>query len=246
MPRWTAADLRAYEDRRNAADANKAIAEPIQIKFRSDKGTKRPRHFQNCQQCGKEFHAPFAFKRKFCSLDCAYLSPERNVQKPKDRGMHVCEKCGEEFRLLTGHGLGRFCSQQCACATNSYARSSWVVIGEKHFYARSRWEANYGRYLEWKRERGLIVQWDHEPDTFWFVDIKRGVRSYLPDYRVLNLDGSLEYHEVKGWMDKRSVTKLRRMKKYHPKVKIVLIDSARYQSLRKSVSAIVPGWEAGK
>lgn len=120
-------------------------------------------------------------------------------------------------------------------------KAGWVQVGDKKFYARSRWEANYGRYLEWLKKHGQIDDWRHEPTTFWFPNIKRGCVSYLPDFEV-TVGGVLQFHEVKGWMDARSKTKIRRMAKYHPKVTLIVIDSASYKSLARSISNLVPGW----
>lgn len=122
-------------------------------------------------------------------------------------------------------------------------KSAWVTVGGQRFYARSRWEANYARYLEFQKEHGLISAWEHEPETFWFEKIKRGVRSYLPDFKVTQASGAIEYHEVKGWMDSRSKTKIKRMKKYFPSVVLVVIDSARYRTLSQQLKSIIPGWE---
>lgn len=122
-------------------------------------------------------------------------------------------------------------------------KASWRVVGGKRVYFRSRWEANYARYLQWLVEQKQITGWEHEPETFWFDGIKRGCVSYLPDFRVTNLDGCIEYHEVKGWMDARSKTKIKRMKKYHPKVKLVVIDGSAYKKLHAAVRSIIGGWE---
>lgn len=120
-------------------------------------------------------------------------------------------------------------------------RSSWVEVGGQRFYARSRWEANYARYLEFLKVRGVILSWEHEPETFWFEKIKRGCVSYLPDFRVTRKSG-VEYHEVKGWMDKRSRTKIARMARYFPHVKLIVIDSKSYRALSRQLRNIVPGW----
>jgi hypothetical protein len=122
-------------------------------------------------------------------------------------------------------------------------KASWRVVGGKRVYFRSRWEANYARYLQWLVEQRQITGWEHEPETFWFDAVKRGCVSYLPDFRVTNPDGSIEYHEVKGWMDARSKTKIKRMKKYHPKVKLVVIDGPVYKKLHAAVRSIIGGWE---
>ncbi len=122
-------------------------------------------------------------------------------------------------------------------------KAGWREIGGKRNYYRSRWEANYARYLQWLKERGEIAEWAHEPETFWFDAIKRGVRSYKPDFRVWEPSGASCLHEVKGWMDGRSKTTLSRMAKYHPDQKIVLIDGVQYRSIRRAVMNMIPGWE---
>lgn len=123
------------------------------------------------------------------------------------------------------------------------AVAGWREIGGVRIYFRSRAEANYARWLEYLRCAGKITRWEFEAETFWFGDIKRGVCSYLPDFRVTRPDGSVEHHEVKGWMDPRSKTKLRRMAKFHPTVKLLVLDAQRYRRLAKDVRHIVPGWE---
>lgn len=126
---------------------------------------------------------------------------------------------------------------------NGSWKAGWRTVGATRAYFRSRWEANYARVLEWLVSRGQIAKWEHEAETFWFDKIRRGSVSYLPDFRVTNIDGTIEFHEVKGWMDARSKTKLKRMAKYHPSVKLVLIDSKQYKAISKTLGAAVPEWE---
>ena len=122
-------------------------------------------------------------------------------------------------------------------------KAGWRTIGGIKKFYRSRWEANYARYLEYLKSQGKIKEWLHEPETFWFDKIKRGCRSYLPDFKVLFHDDRVEYHEVKGWMDTRSKTKLKRMAKYHPDVIIVVIDEGAYQYLEEVYAQYIPDWE---
>lgn len=112
-------------------------------------------------------------------------------------------------------------------------KSGWYEVNGSRFFFRSKWEYNYALILDtWKR-LGAIQSWEYEPDTFWFEKIKRGVRSYTPDFKVLWPNGLLEYHEVKGWMDDKSKTKIKRMARYHPKIKLVVIESSDYKALVK-------------
>lgn len=122
-------------------------------------------------------------------------------------------------------------------------KCGWREIGDTRKYYRSRWEANYARYLEWLRARGEIASWEHEPETFWFDGIKRGVVSYLPDFKITGKNGAVEYHEVKGWMDDRSRVTISRMAKYHPNIRLIVIDKRAYTSIAKTMKPIITDWE---
>lgn len=121
--------------------------------------------------------------------------------------------------------------------------AGWRVIGGKRNYYRSRWEANYARYLEFLKRAGVILEWRHEPKTFWFDGIRRGVCSYLPDFEVGYPNGETVYHEVKGYFDPRSKTKLKRMAKYHPDVKVRLVAAKQYNEIKRKLSSALRGWE---
>lgn len=122
-------------------------------------------------------------------------------------------------------------------------KAEWVEIGGQRFFARSQWEANYAHYLEFQKLQGLIKSWEHEPHTFWFEGIRRGCCSYLPDFRVVYPSARVEFHEVKGWMDARSITKIKRMAKYFPHVALIVRDASWYRANRFNLSRIVKGWK---
>lgn len=110
-------------------------------------------------------------------------------------------------------------------------------------YFRSTWEANYARYLNFLKERKKIWRWEYEADTFWFEGIKRGCRFYTPDFKVWDSETSEpRYVEVKGWMDQKSKTKLDRMKRYYPQIKIELVTEREYRALA-NYAAMIPSWE---
>lgn len=121
-------------------------------------------------------------------------------------------------------------------------KQQWAEINGVRKYYRSQWELNYAYYLEWLRKNNQIKSWEHEPETFWFDGVKRGTCSYLPDFKVTENNGDISFHEVKGWMDDRSKTKLKRMEKYHPSVKLILIDSKAYRRLEKDVKGLIGEW----
>lgn len=116
----------------------------------------------------------------------------------------------------------------------------WASIGNKKIYFRSSWEYYYAIFLEKLKIEGKIRDYAHEPKCFWFNDIKRGVRSYLPDFCVLHLDGSEEWIETKGFMDSKSYTKLKRMAKYYPEIKLRLVDKEWFKQNLKACKALEP------
>jgi len=105
---------------------------------------------------------------------------------------------------------------------------------ENRFF-RSSWEANIARWLNVQK-----IRWEYEPHEFEFVKVKRGARFYIPDFF---LPDENRYIEVKGWMDPKSRTKLKRMVKYFPLISIELIDAARYAQIARSCAGAIPGWE---
>lgn len=204
-----------------------------------------------CKQCGKMYVGP---NQNYCSMACYGLSNTKSI-KAKDKQC-VCETCGKKF---TGSsydalkGMSRFCGRRCfaayrsktASASHSYAKGGRRTDLDG-LYVRSSWEANYARYLNLRVSRGEISGWSYESDTFEFHKYKRGVRFYTPDFKVVLINGEIEYHEVKGYMDGRSATKLKRMVKHYPEVKVVLICKEEYWAIELSHSADIKLWERKK
>lgn len=111
-------------------------------------------------------------------------------------------------------------------------------------YFRSAWEANFGRYLNFLKKQKEILAWEFEPDTFWFEEIKRGTRSYLPDFKVWDSKHKEPYYiEVKGYMDARSRTKIKRMAKYYPEVLLIIVGRKEYKEIRDKLSRLIANWE---
>ncbi len=87
---------------------------------------------------------------------------------------------------------------------------------------RSSWEVKYARHLEKLLRGGKILSWEYETKSFDLA-----VKSYTPDFVVTTIDGVVEYHEVKGWMDARSKLNCKLMAELYPDVKLKLITSVR-------------------
>ena len=117
-------------------------------------------------------------------------------------------------------------------------------IGDTWF--RSSWEANYARYLNLLVKMKLVDSWEFEPETFWFSGVKRGTVSYLPDFKVMyRNDPKPEYVEIKGWVTAKDRTKWKRMAKYHPQIKLVVLAKKEYRDLENKWRSAIPEWESG-
>jgi hypothetical protein len=189
--------------------------------------------------------------------------------KPHPRGMagkkhtpEVCRAMGEASRrnwaTWKTFGIGRMSPENRAAtskrmrivqatrpASTNYTRTKG---GHREdlggIYFRSSWEANYARYLNLLIKMKVVQSWEFEPETFWFEGVKRGAVSYKPDFKVYYRgDEKPEYVEIKGWEVAKDRTKWRRMKKYHPRVKLVIVGAKEYRSLAAKWSAAIPNWE---
>lgn len=202
-----------------------------------------------CEACGEEI---LGRGKIFCSIKCraaVKVGPAIHNWRGGDH-VGVCAGCGKEYTFKAAE-RGLVCSLKCwgkvkvrymEGRTHSRSRGGKRAdLGGQYF--RSAWEANWARYLNWLKDRGELRAWSFEPETFEFAGIKRGSRFYTPDFRIEENNGRIVYHEIKGWMDKVSATKLRRMRKYHPGVTILLIDKPAYRAVSTKMKSLISGWE---
>ncbi len=176
-------------------------------------------------------HTPETIERVRSASKAMWADPSSKINTPAARQRRsdqmVARVAAGEMR---GGGFSRGAGGKRPDLDNRYFRSSW--------------EANYARLLNFLVKQGEIAAWEYETKTFVFEAIKRGTRAYTPDFKVTMPDGSHEWHEVKGWLDAKSQTRLRRMAKYFPEEKVVLRDSAYFKALGKSaMPGLLPGWE---
>lgn len=127
-----------------------------------------------------------------------------------------------------------------------YANSAYPNIKRGYYdingttiFFRSKWEANYALYLDFLTDHKKIKKWEYEPDTFIFEAIQFGTRSYTPDFKVFDFKDEFEYHEVKGYMDSKSKTKLKRMDKYYPNIKLKLVAGDEYNIIFRQLKGII-------
>jgi hypothetical protein len=226
----------------------------------------KERFYQKCIRCGSRYYRT-ASGQKYCSIVCqkAIEQKRKKVVGGPGKGWSLgsesvprqtCEVCGEKFyappaRIIKNQG--KFCSVGCKGVFMARHPEYFPQVKNQRSksgrrkdlndrYFRSAWEANYARYLNFLIKNKKIIRWEYEVDVFEFP-IKRGSRAYLPDFKVWITESTFEYHEVKGYMDQRSATKIKRMGKYHPEIKLLVVDSPIYKGIAASVSPLIQGWE---
>ncbi len=76
----------------------------------------------------------------------------------------------------------------------------------------NRMEREWALVLEARRRAGQIARWDFQP-----VKLRLADRTfYEPDFRVIALDGTIEMHETKGFMEDDAAVKLKVAAEQHP------------------------------
>jgi hypothetical protein len=91
---------------------------------------------------------------------------------------------------------------------------------------RSGFELRWSEYLDFMVKHKKYETWCYEPPAFVFNEIRHGTTRYTPDFRVWLWQGNnvyYNYHEIKGYLIPKDITKFRRMKKYYPDTKIWLV-----------------------
>ncbi len=112
-------------------------------------------------------------------------------------------------------------------------------------FFRSSWEANYARYLNHLIGTGAILSWRFESRVFVFDGVFSGVCTYTPDFEIVTIDGLIEWHEVKGWMDENSKIRISRMAEYYPSEKLIVIGRKEYEAIEKEYHNL-PNWEQSR
>jgi hypothetical protein len=150
----------------------------------------------HCSKCGKElFYLPDNYKMacKVVCIDCGNKLPKKRKKNPK------------------------------TTAASNYARTKKGIRSDIHpkYSFKSATEANFARILEYHG-----MPWKYEERAFTFDGYKNKPHVYIIDFEILGAakrkkkqlaEGLGEgFYEIKGYMDPRSRSKFRRLKKCHP------------------------------
>lgn len=207
------------------------------------------------RKCSKELKKSFSIRSKENIKKKGHPKGMLGKKHKKETLNLISKHSKEVWNKMTKEDKVKFIDKQIEGKLKKYGtlvigkretcswKCGWRKVGEKRKFFRSRWEANYSRYLEYLKQNKKIKDWDYETKLFLFKGIKKGVRAYLPDFEVKILPDNIEYHEVKGWYDDKSKQKIRRMKKYYPNVVLKLIREKEYKRIEKKYSNLLEGWE---
>jgi transposase len=117
-------------------------------------------------------------------------------------GRGVIYYCLRKYNVKTRTGWGRFKTEK------------WVDKKDRVFVFKSDWELKYANYLDEQE-----LDWEYEPTKF----ILKECRFYTPDFQVVNYYGEVEYHEVKGWLDEATTSRLFEFVREYPKIVLRII-----------------------
>jgi hypothetical protein len=94
---------------------------------------------------------------------------------------------------------------------------SRTIIGGAGYVFDSKFEMKWARYLQFLKEQEEILEWYYHPVKFDFrsFDYKNKPYVYTPDFSVIENDGSLMYHEAKGYIETKDISRLRRANKHY-------------------------------
>ena len=196
-------------------------------------------------QNSKAWHETHEHPRGMLGKNHAPSVGQAVAQATRERSARTTKKAWRERgEKMVATKIERYGSGNPTLGENAFSRCKRgrrEDLGD-HFF-RSAWEANYARYLNLLIQKEKVIRWEYEVQTFVFYGVTRGAVSYLPDFKVWNIDGTVSFHEVKGWMDGKSKTKLRRMKQFYPDVKVIVIGEKEYKAIAEW-SELIPNWEA--
>jgi len=163
-----------------------------------------------CKICGKIFLLKGSKLKDriifFCSKECYAIQRSEWMKNPNKNPTY-----GIGHSIETRKKLSKIASKRLIDGKDNNQRTSKARKRKdlNDIFFRSSWESNFARYLNYIGE-----VWKYEPKTFFFEGYKRGSLSYTPDFY---LSRENVWIEVKGWMDSKSKTKLKRFKEQFSK-----------------------------
>lgn len=134
-------------------------------------------------------------------------------------------------------------ASKCPCWAEQYGNLNcmrcemarkWPAVGRKPQNPRlghragemNKLEAKYADFLETRKQAGEIISWRFEEIKFRLAD----KTWLLPDFQIMLSDGSIEYHETKGFMQEDANVKLKAVADKYREYRWILV---RWDSKKK-------------
>lgn len=182
---------------------------------------------QICLYCNKQIYKKY--KIKYCSHKCEGLARRDNGELDyfieagnQQRKKPISEETRQKMSIAASK---RNANTQFTKGKGGYRED----IGH---YVRSRWEANYARYLKYNN-----IAYEYEKYRFTLKNNDRYI-TYTPDFKCGDI-----FYEVKGWWNEKSLLIKRLMKEQYPDIKIKYINEKEYFSIKKLFFIKIPAWE---
>jgi len=179
---------------------------------KSNPNFKNSYRLTDCDVCGFPILKYRSQRKHTCSKGCADIMRKFNSTK-NNLGLNI-HNCDHLKRMSEQRkGVPR---TKKAIKAISAGVSEWLMKTNfqtryqyKGIKMRSSWEVKVAKYFDY-----LGYNWKYEPDRIYLEKLNS---YYIPDFYVENLKS---YVEVKGWMNDRSILKIRECKKIHPLIVI--------------------------
>ena len=208
-----------------------------------------------CKQCEKIYYCFPSLKSSFCSRICQFewmkthpikywLGKKRPGAVERMRRTMTGRKHTEEWkRMMSLRQKGKVITveqrKKISQTLRGHPPNPGSGIGKSGFredlpfYARSRWEANVARSLEYEE-----LKYVYEP-----IVVDFGEWSYRPDFYIPELNWFIE---VKGYMTDRAREKVEAFRSYafEQGFAFSLIEQKEYRELSEIYSTVIPEWEA--
>jgi len=232
----------------------------------------------------KELFNDHYYKRKMTGLEIVkYLgiSPDQTYRWGNEMGIKfrnpLFKKGNQLFKGLTPHNKGRTLEElygkEKADEIKNHNRLYMSIESKKRWrqglyknsrmgagaagkrkdvgFKRSTWEANIARIFQYKKQK-----FKYEPKIFQLTKKNGAVTTFTPDFKVNN-----SWWEIKGWMDKRSLEKIKLFLQQYPNKKLVIVCKSKqkpklskkykykyinYFQLEKNYKLSIPNWETSR
>lgn len=121
-----------------------------------------------CLYCGKIFINTYGYKRKYCSLECAYKSP---LRRPRRGKVVACAVCGKRvYKNQTELKTFKYCSRRCRAIGMFKGRRQSKEEREKRskifkrLYREGKINVKGKNNPMYGRKRPDVVEWHNNPE----------------------------------------------------------------------------------